>query len=283
MLKQVEIGLNESVELNVSEIDAESFVIRSDFGNLEELADSINSLGLIEPLIVRERQYGERMYQLLAGHRRFRACKMLGMKKVKAIVVNVTEKDAYLIAISENVQRKSLNPLEEAMAYANYVHKKGWGGLSELAKNIGKSPTYIHMMIGMLDLPSEIQEMVAEGKLKPFVAAELTRVKDEEQMQEIVNKIRENRPSMRQLRSIIKEQRMLQTPKETYLRVVDEMVISTRSCLINYDMSVNKLEGKDEYYNRAISFRYRLHQLLDELINERASVRNELELSGDNV
>jgi ParB family chromosome partitioning protein len=282
MLKQVETFLREPVELALSEIDAESFVIRSDFGNIQELAESIRSLGLLEPLIVRERPTGQKSYQLLAGHRRFRACMLLGMETAKSIIVNVTDKDAYLIAISENVQRKSLNPVEEAMVYANYVHKKGWGGLSELARNLGKSPTYIYMMMRMLELPSEIREMVARGDIKPFVAAELTKVKNEEQMKELVDKIKEKRPSMRQLRTMIKEEREHEMmPREAYLKAIDEMIVSTRNCLINYDFSIGKLEGSDEFYGKAVRFRYNLHQLLDQLINESARVKNELELSGD--
>jgi ParB family chromosome partitioning protein len=281
MLKQLSV-LREPVELPLSEIDAESFVIRSDFGNIQELAESIRSLGLLEPLIVRERPNGQKRYQLLAGHRRFRACMLLGMKTAKSIIVNVTDKDAYLIAISENVQRKSLNPLEEAMAYANYVHKKGWGGLSELARNIGKSPAYIYMMMKLLELPSEIKEMVARGEIKPFVAAELTKVKNEEQMKKLVEKIKEKRPSMRQLRLMIKEEREhTMSPRVAYLKVIDEMIVSTRNCLINYDISIGKLESNDEFYAKAVGFRYNLHQLLDQLINERAKVKKELELFGD--
>jgi len=124
--------------------------------------------------------------------------------------------------------------------------------------------------------------MVARGEIKPFVAAELTKVKNEEQMKKLVGKIKEKRPSMRQLRSMIKEEREhTMTPREAYLKVIDEMIVSTRNCLINYDISIGKLEGNDEYYAKAVGFRYNLHQLLDQLINERAMVKKELELSGD--
>ncbi len=279
MLAQVAKAANEAVELSVDEIDSESFVIRSDFGNLQELADSIKSLGLLEPLIVRENL--GKGYQLLAGHRRFRACLMLGMRKVKAIVVNVSDKDAYLIAISENVQRKSLNPIEEAMVYSNYVHKRGWGGITELAKNVGKSPTYIHMMINMLNLPSEVRDKVAKGELKPFVATELEKVKDMDSLNRIVKQVIETKPSMRKLRSMIKDQQITSDPRQNYLKVVDEMVVSTRNCMINYDISINKLEPAGIYYSRALSYRYKLHQLLDEIINERASIKGELEQTGD--
>ncbi|MGC8558533.1 MAG: ParB/RepB/Spo0J family partition protein [Nitrososphaeria archaeon] len=279
MLAQVAKAANEAVELSVDEIDSESFVIRSDFGNLQELADSIKSLGLLEPLIVRENL--GKGYQLLAGHRRFRACLMLGMRKVKAIVVNVSDKDAYLIAISENVQRKSLNPIEEAMVYSNYVHKRGWGGITELAKNVGKSPTYIHMMINMLNLPSEVRDKVAKGELKPFVATELEKVKDMDSLNYIVKQVIKTKPSMRKLRRMIDEQLRPENGNELYLKVMDEMIVSTRNCMINYDMAIGKLEDGSEHFQKAVGYRYRLHELLDALINERASVRKALELSGD--
>lgn len=206
---------------------------------------------------------------------------MLGMETVRAIIVDVTDNDVYLIAISENVQRKSLNPIEEAMVYANYVHKSGWGGITELAKNVGKSPTYIHMMINMLNLPSEVRDKVAKGELKPFVATELEKVKNMDSLNLIVKQVIKTKPSMRKLRRMIDEQLKPENGNELFLKVVEEMIVSTRNCMINYDMAISKLEDGSGHFQKAVNYRYRLHELLDALINERASIRKTLELSGD--
>src|SRR5579875_3095714 len=260
-------------DVELKEIDPESFIIRSDFGDVSQLADSIRLLGLLEPLVIREKICMPYRYQLLAGHRRFRAC-----------IVNVTDKDAYLIALCENVQRKSLNPLEEAMAYSNYVHKRGWGGLTELAKNIGKSPAYVHAMIRILDLPREVQNMVASGEIGPFVAAELTGLRDEREVLEVASKLKMRKVSMRQVRSMVKGQKFrFENPQSSYLKTIEEMIVSVRNCLVNFDISIGKMREGTEYYSRSVKFRYRLHQLLDQLINERAEIRDELRSYSDYV
>ncbi|MGC8662000.1 MAG: hypothetical protein ACP5TZ_05825, partial [Nitrososphaeria archaeon] len=97
----------------------------------------------------------------------------------------------------------------------------------------------------------------------------------------IVKQVIKTKPSMRKLRALIKDQQRLSNPRQNYLKVIDEMVVSTRNCMINYDISINKLEPAGMYYSRALSYRYKLHQLLDEIINERASIKSELEQTGD--
>jgi ParB family chromosome partitioning protein len=269
-------------EIDLKDIDAESFIMRSDFGDISQLAESIRLLGLLEPLVVRQRPYLSHKYQLLAGHRRFRACVALGMGKAKACIVDVSDKDAFLIALCENVQRKSLNPLEESMAYSNYVHKRGWGGLTELAKNIGKSPAYVHTMIKLLELPREVQKMVESGEIGPFVAAELIGLRDEKKLLQLANSLRMKKTTMRQVRSIVKRQKFqFENPKMNYLKTIEEMIVSVRNCLINFDISIGKLEDNSEFFSRSVKFRYSLHQLLDQLINERAEVRDELRSYAD--
>ena len=281
MSNLVKLLTKEPVEIPLDDIDAESFVFRSSFEGLEELAESIKSLGLIEPVIVRRNPKGGKPYQLIAGHRRYRACSMIGLKSIKAIITDVNDKDAYLIAITENLQRKSLNPIEEAIAYYNYVHKRGWGGISVLAKNIGKSPAYVSFYIRLLELPSEVQEMIARGDLKPFVAAELEKVKDEEALKELVTELKRKKMGMRALRRRINDLRIKKADiRMKYQLVMKTMIASTRNCLIQYDLAINKLDEGSEEYRRAIGFRYQLHQLLDQLINEYSSIKKELSQEG---
>ena len=283
-------GLIELVHKDVEEIpidliNEDSFVIRTSYEDIEELAESIRSLGLIEPVILR-RSGGEKPYELLAGHRRLKACRMVGLKKVKAVVIDVNDKDAYLIAITENLQRKSLNPIEEAMAYYSYVHKKGWGGVTELAKNIGKSPAYVTMYIKLLELPLEVQEMIAKGELKPFVAAELEKVKDEKTLKKLVDEITDKKISMRELRNKIKDIKYdfgrEENPNLKYYTVLKNMIAATRNCLIQYDISINKLEEGSDAYKKALTYRFELHQLLDSMLNEFSDVKKELYHEGLN-
>lgn len=266
------------VNLSLDEIEPDTFMMRAELENIDELAESIRSLGLLEPLIVRRGANGK--YQLLAGHRRYEACKRVGLKRVKAIVVDASDKDAFLIALAENVQKKSLNPIEEAVAYRNYIHRKGWGGVSELARNIGKSPSYISIMVRLLELPEEIQGLIRSGKLKPFVAAELERVKDKEKLNRIVNLINAKRPSLRKLREIIYDYDGYKGAKEenldeddAYVSALKSMEASVRQCLINFDIVINRLGENNKFYQNALKHRYRLHGVLDEIIKERVRIK----------
>lgn len=97
---------------------------------------SIQQKGLLEPIVVRP---VEKAFEVVAGNRRFEACKKLGWRSIPCHVVELDDKEAFEVSILENVQRETLNPIEEGRAYRNYVDECGYGGESELARKIGKS------------------------------------------------------------------------------------------------------------------------------------------------
>src|SRR5215216_808317 len=92
------------------------------------LSYSIAQKGLLQPIIVRPK---EEYYEIIAGNRRFEACKSLGWRKITCHILDLTDKDAFEVSLTENIQRKSLNPLEEALAFKMYVKDFGWGGISD--------------------------------------------------------------------------------------------------------------------------------------------------------
>ena len=146
--------------LKLSEIREPKFLFRTSLGKIEELADSIRKKGLLNPLTVRKTTEG---YELVCGWRRYNALKMLGMEEVLCIVhEDLSDKDAFEIALVENVQRKELSPMEEARAFKKYVEEYGWGSASQLAEKIGKYPSYVVQRIQFLDLPKEVQELLEE-------------------------------------------------------------------------------------------------------------------------
>lgn len=260
-------GPSEPIEIEIDKINDDAFMIRAELNDIDGLAYSIKSLGLLEPLVLRPWRDGK--YQLIAGHRRYKACLKAGMTKVKAIIVDVSDKDAFLMALVENVQRKSLNPIEEAIAYRNYVHKKGWGGVSELAKNIGKSPSYISTMMRLLDLPEDAINMLKNGELKPFVATELERINDEKKLNHIINYIKEKKPSLRELRNTIYEYKYDDDYNDIYVNSLMEMEASVRECLINFDFIIDRLGEDNSNRERALKHRYKLHEVLDDIIREK--------------
>jgi ParB family transcriptional regulator, chromosome partitioning protein len=138
--------------------------------SIDELSRSIKKHGLLQPIIVRPINRG---FEIVAGHRRFQACKLLRWKTIPAMVKDVSDKDAFEIQLVENIQRKTLDPIEEAQAFKLYVRDYGWGGVTYLAETIMKSEQYVSSRIQLLKLPQNVKDKVKSGELKVSHAFEL--------------------------------------------------------------------------------------------------------------
>jgi ParB family transcriptional regulator, chromosome partitioning protein len=138
--------------------------------SIDELSRSIKKHGLLQPIIVRPINRG---FEIVAGHRRFQACKILRWKTIPAMVKDVSDKDAFEIQLVENIQRKTLDPMEEAQAFKLYVRDYGWGGITYLAETIMKSEQYVSSRIQLLKLPQNVIDKVKSGELKVSHAFEL--------------------------------------------------------------------------------------------------------------
>lgn len=190
--------------LKISLIDPKSDQPRKYFDKeaLEELSESIRENGLLQPILVRE--YAEGRYQIIAGERRFRACKLAGLTEIPAIVLDRDDKAAAQIALIENIQREDLNPLEEAMAYKALKDEYGMTQ-EELSEKIGKSRSAIANSIRLLDLPDPILAMVAARELSAGHARTLLGVKDREDMILLAQIASEQDLSVRQLEEQVKK------------------------------------------------------------------------------
>lgn len=151
------------VELPVDQIRPARRQPRNEFDEqrLTELADSIAESGLIQPLVVREHQ-GH--YELIAGERRLRACQIAGVDKAPAVIKDVTDTEAYTLALVENVQREDLNPVEEAMAYKKLLEDTG-ASQAELAEQLGKSRSALANSVRLLQLPRQVLDHLGAGSL----------------------------------------------------------------------------------------------------------------------
>lgn len=129
--------------------------------SIKELANSIKEKGIIQPIILAKKQNG---YELVAGERRWRAVKSLGLKEISAIIKVVRDSDALEMALIENIQRENLNPIEEANAYERLMKERAFTQ-DELAKNVGKSRPSVANLLRVLKLPDKIKDDLADGLL----------------------------------------------------------------------------------------------------------------------
>ena len=175
-------------------------VLRTDNGSIKGLMLSIRDKGLLEPIIVRPAEDG---FEVVAGMRRFEACKKLGWRRLPAHVVELDDREAFEVSLLENIQRETLNPIEEARAFRNYVEEFGYGGETELARRIGKSQEYVSRRIGLLSLPQRVQDEIMRRRIAPSVAQELTMLTDDD-AEEMAEEIGSEGLSLREVRRIIR-------------------------------------------------------------------------------
>ena len=176
----------EVVPVRVSEVGLSRFRVRQELGNLDELKESIVEKGLLHPIIVRF--VGRSSYEVVTGSRRLCAFRDLGRSTIPAIIVNLTDQETFELILTENIQRATLSPLEEARAFYSYVGPRekncyGYGKVSELAKRIGKSQEYVSNRIRLLRLPEPLlRRLFAQKHFTVSHAEELASLSDHPEM-----------------------------------------------------------------------------------------------------
>ena len=160
---------------------------------LRELASSIKTNGVIQPLIVRESNSG---YELVAGERRWRAARMAGLRNVPCIVRNFDDRQNAIVAIIENMQREDLDPIEEALGLKSMTDKYGFTQ-EQISASLGRSRTYITNSIRLLKLPEEIQQYVSSGQMSAAHGRTIINIPDKARQKEIADKIIRNDLSVR--------------------------------------------------------------------------------------
>ncbi len=167
---------------------------RFDMKELHELVDSIKKYGVIQPVIVTRHGDG---YQLIAGERRLRASRLAGKETIPAMVREAQEQEKMEIALIENIQRKNLNPLEEAISYARLMHEFNLTQ-EEVAQRVGKSRSAVANTVRILNLPDQIKDAIMDERISEGHARALVSLDDEQAQLALANKILENRLSVRE-------------------------------------------------------------------------------------
>lgn len=193
---------DEIVEISLSELRPNPYQPRKKFDEeaLNELAESIKEHGVFQPIIVKKSIKG---YEIVAGERRYRASKMLGLEKIPAIIKDFTDDEMMQISLLENLQRENLTSIEEAKAYKAIIDASNLTQ-EELAKKVGKSRSYITNILGLLTLPTSIQNLILENKISMGHARVLSKIEDENKIKELANKTINDGLSVRELEELVK-------------------------------------------------------------------------------
>lgn len=188
---------------------------RKDFNEdtIRELADSINEFGLLQPILVRPLDNG--MYQIIAGERRWRACRMLGWtdKEVPVIIQEHDDFNTAQIALVENMLRENLNPIDEARAFNELIEKYDITQ-DRLSEIVGKSRASITNSIRLLKLPDEVLDMVRDGDVSVGAAKVLLGVSDEGVMLDLARQVKSGALSVRQLEKAVSAAKPKSSGKE---------------------------------------------------------------------
>ena len=218
-----------------------------------ELAESIKSNGIIQPLILRKDKYE---YIIVAGERRWRAAKYIGIKEIPAVIMDLTEKQILEISLIENIQREDLNSIEEAIAYKKLITDFDLTQ-EQLSKRIGKSRVAITNTMRLLNLSEDVQQYIIEGVISEGHGRALLAITDSKLQCELAQNVIDDKLSVRELEFLIRKLKTKSEPskskakKETnpYYKEVIEKLENYFGTKVNVTNKNNKGKIEIEYYS----------------------------------
>jgi len=183
--------------VRLSEIEPNRAQPRKNFdeASIQSLAESIREHGLIQPIVVRRSGMG---YKIVAGERRWRACRMLGLDEISVIIKDFDDFKSSQIALIENIQREDLNPIEEAEAYRELMQTYGMTQ-DKLAKSVGKSRSVIANALRLLDLPDAVKDLLVDGRISVGHGKILAGIDDDNTIIRLAESAADGQLSVRQL------------------------------------------------------------------------------------
>jgi ParB family transcriptional regulator, chromosome partitioning protein len=187
------------MEIPFSKVKPNAGQPRKDFTGLEDLIASIKEKGILQPLLVREKNG---IFEIIAGERRYRASQTLKLEKIPAIVLEADEEEALELTLIENIQRKDLNPVEEARGYKTLIERFNLTQ-EEAAKKVGKERSSVTNALRLLSLPEKVLDHVSRGTLSPGHAKVLLSLKSEPEQVRWMKKILEKELSVRSIEELI--------------------------------------------------------------------------------
>ena len=193
------------VQLKIDDIGVNPMQPRREINQekLEELAQSIKTKGVLQPVLVRKKETDGKGYELVAGERRLRASRLAGFELIPALVKQIKDQDLLEIALIENIQRDNLNPIEESLAYSNLLKEHGYTQ-EDLAKRVGKARSAVANSIRLLQLPEQIKSDLIKEKISTGHARPLLGIKNEDELNRIREKIINDKISVRETEELVR-------------------------------------------------------------------------------
>ena len=223
---------DEVVQLYLDDIIPNRFQPREIFDEraLKELAVSIREHGVIQPIIVRSVANGK--YEIIAGERRYKASALAGLTKIPAIIRNLDDKESSKVALLENLQRKNLNPIEEARTYQKILEIDQMTQ-EELAKTMGKSQSAVANKLRLLSLPDAIQNALLKEQISERHARALINVPDTKKQKDLLKKIIDNKMSVRAVEEEIKKLYPKDTKNGNDVPLMPQDQVASASSFVN--------------------------------------------------
>ena len=219
-----EIPKNKQIQdIELDKIVPNRYQPRREFSDdsIKELAETLDKDGLLQPIVVRED--GEDQYEIIAGERRYRAAKSLNWETIPAIVNNMNDDQAASLALIENLQREDLNPIDEAKAYTNLM-KLNDLTQTALAKDMGKSQSYVANKLRLLKLDDDVQKALIEGKITARHGRALLNLSDDDQ-ERVLKEIEDKGLNVKQTEEIAKDVDAYFNPKPKEKETKRERVV----------------------------------------------------------
>ena len=214
---------------------------------LEELSRSIKEKGVIQPIIVRK--VAENIYEIVAGGRRFQAAKSLGLNEIPTIIRELDDKDTFIFAITENLQRKYLNPIEEAEAFRRLIEEFEFS-YDDIAKFVAKDKTTIVNSLRLFKLPKEIQEAVRKGIISRSQARTILSLESADEQRRIFNDILREGLPVREIEKRVKRASAKKKPADPFvLEVEDRLQKSLGTKVRVFNKRNNRGKIVIEYYS----------------------------------
>lgn len=244
----IEVEERNLVYLPIETITPSAYQPRFEIGQkeLEELARSIKEQGVIQPIVVRK---VKDKYEVVAGQRRYQACKSLGFKELPSIIRELNDQEAFLFALIENIQRKDLNPIEEAQAFQRLNEKFGLT-YEDIARLVGKDKTSVANSLRLLKLPQEIQDALKKELITKTQARTILGLDSPQKQKELFYKILKEGLTVREIEERVRKRTKRKKTESPFVIDMEERIkkyLGTRVDIMNKKNNSGKIVIT--YYN----------------------------------